>query len=150
MMKQFSDICSLWKSNRMDLLIWLVTFVATILLNLDIGLAVSIVFALLLVVFRTQLPHYSVLGQVPDTDIYRDVAEYSGAKEVPGVKVFRSSVTMYFANAELYCDSLKQRCGVDVDHLISQKKKRIKKQELKLKRLQKAKKSKRKAGSLSA
>jgi hypothetical protein len=23
-------------------------------------------------------PHYSVLGQVPDTDIYRDVAEYSG------------------------------------------------------------------------
>ncbi|XP_029412050.1 solute carrier family 26 member 6 isoform X2 [Nannospalax galili] len=147
MMKQFSDICSLWKSNRMDLLIWLVTFVATILLNLDIGLAVSIVFALLLVVFRTQLPHYSVLGQVPDTDIYRDVAEYSGAKEVPGVKVFRSSVTMYFANAELYCDSLKQRCGVDVDHLISQKKKRIKKQELKLKRLQKAKKSKRKASS---
>lgn len=23
-------------------------------------------------------PHYSFLGQVPDTDIYRDVAEYSG------------------------------------------------------------------------
>ena len=38
-------------------------------------------------------------------------------REVPGVKVFRSSVTMYFANAELYSDSLKQRvrpgvCGV--------------------------------------
>lgn len=31
------------------------------------------------------------------------------AKEVPGVKVFRSSATIYFANAELYCDSLKQK-----------------------------------------
>uniref|UniRef100_A0A8C8T029 Solute carrier family 26, member 6 n=1 Tax=Peromyscus maniculatus bairdii TaxID=230844 RepID=A0A8C8T029_PERMB len=148
MMKQFSDICSLWKANRVDLLIWLVTFVATILLNLDIGLAVSIVFSLLLVVIRMQLPHYSVLGQVPDTDIYRDVAEYSGAKEVPGVKIFRSSATIYFANAELYSDSLKQKCGVDVDHLISQKKKRIKKQEMKMKRMKKkAKKTQKQATS---
>ncbi|XP_076985517.1 solute carrier family 26 member 6-like isoform X4 [Tamandua tetradactyla] len=139
MLMQFTDICSLWKANRVDLLIWLVTFVATILLNLDLGLAVAVVFSLLLVVIRTQLPHYSILGQVPDTDIYRDVAEYSEAREVPGVKIFRSSATMYFANAELYSDTLKQRCGVDVDHLISQKKKLLKKQELKLKRLQKEK-----------
>lgn len=33
----------------------------------------------------------------------------SQAKEVPGVKVFRSSATLYFANAELYSDALKQR-----------------------------------------
>ncbi|XP_037706311.1 solute carrier family 26 member 6 isoform X1 [Choloepus didactylus] len=140
MLMQFADICSLWKANRVDLLIWLVTFVATILLNLDLGLAVAVVFSLLLVVVRTQLPHYSVLGQVPDTDIYRDVAEYSEAREVPGVKIFRSSATVYFANAELYSDTLKQRCGVDVDRLISQKKKRLRKQELKLKRLQKKEK----------
>lgn len=31
------------------------------------------------------------------------------AREVPGVKVFRSSATVYFANAELYSDALKQR-----------------------------------------
>uniref|UniRef100_A0A8C4LSP4 Solute carrier family 26 member 6 n=1 Tax=Equus asinus asinus TaxID=83772 RepID=A0A8C4LSP4_EQUAS len=109
MLMQFTDICSLWKANRMDLLIWLVTFVATILLNLDLGLAAAVAFSLLLVVFRTQLPHYSILGQVPDTDIYRDVAEYSEAREVPGVKVFRSSATVYFANAELYSDTLKQK-----------------------------------------
>ena len=34
---------------------------------------------------------------------------HSQAREVPGVKVFRSSATMYFANAELYSDALKQR-----------------------------------------
>ncbi|XP_055485688.1 solute carrier family 26 member 6 isoform X2 [Psammomys obesus] len=147
MMKQFSDICYLWKANRVDLLIWLVTFVATIVLNLDIGLAVSIVFSLLLVVVRMQLPHYSILGQVPDTDIYRDVAEYSGAKEVPGVMVFRSSATMYFANAEFYSDSLKKKCGVDVDRLIAQKRKRIKKQQMKMKRMKKAKKSQKQAAS---
>uniref|UniRef100_A0A2K6FBN9 Solute carrier family 26 member 6 n=1 Tax=Propithecus coquereli TaxID=379532 RepID=A0A2K6FBN9_PROCO len=148
MLMQFTDICSLWKANRADLLIWLVTFVATILLNLDLGLAVAIVFSLLLLVVRTQLPHYSVLGQLPDTDVYRDVAEYSEAKEVPGVKIFRSSATLYFANAELYSDALKQRCGVDVDHLISRKKKLLRKQEkLKLKQLQKEKRLQKQAAS---
>ncbi|XP_032145635.1 solute carrier family 26 member 6 isoform X4 [Sapajus apella] len=141
MLGQLSDVCSLWKANRADLLIWLVTFMATILLNLDLGLVAAVIFSLLLVVVRTQRPHYSILGQVPDTDIYRDVAEYSEAKEVPGVKVFRSSATVYFANAEFYSDALKQRCGVDVDLLISQKKKLLKKQEqLKLKQLQRDKK----------
>ncbi|XP_054585634.1 solute carrier family 26 member 6 [Eptesicus fuscus] len=139
MLLQFRDVCTLWEANRVDLLIWLVTFVATILLNLDLGLAVAVAFSLLLVVVRTQRPHYSVLGQIPDTDVYRDVAEYSEAREVPGVKVFRSSATVYFANADLYSDALKQRCGVDVDHLISRKKKLLRKQELRLKRLQKEK-----------
>ncbi|XP_078206912.1 solute carrier family 26 member 6 isoform X11 [Callithrix jacchus] len=148
MLRQLSDICSLWKANRADLLIWLVTFIATILLNLDLGLVAAVIFSLLLVVVRTQRPHYSILGQVPDTDIYRDVAEYSEAKEVPGVKVFRSSATVYFANAEFYSDALKQRCGVDVDLLISQKKKLLKKQEqLKLKQLQKEKKLQKQATS---
>lgn len=31
------------------------------------------------------------------------------AREVPGVKVFRSSATVYFANAELYSDALKKQ-----------------------------------------
>ncbi|XP_012667381.2 solute carrier family 26 member 6 isoform X2 [Otolemur garnettii] len=148
MLMQFTDICSLWKANRADLLIWLATFVATILLNLDLGLMVAVVFSLLLLVVRTQLPHYSVLGQLPGTDIYRDVAEYSEAREVPGVKIFRSSTTVYFANAEFYSDTLKQRCGVDVDHLISQKKLLLRKQEqLRLKQVRKEKKLQKQAAS---
>ncbi|XP_020854654.1 solute carrier family 26 member 6 isoform X2 [Phascolarctos cinereus] len=147
MFVQFSDICYLWKANRVDLLIWLVTFVATVLLNLDIGLAVAIVFSLLSVVFRTQLPHYSILGQVPDTDIYRDVTQYKEAREVPGVKIFSSSATLYFANAEFYRQALKEKIGLDVDHLIAKKKKLIKKQRLKTKKLQKKENRQKKAAA---
>ncbi|XP_074139309.1 solute carrier family 26 member 6 isoform X5 [Sminthopsis crassicaudata] len=134
---QFSDICYLWKANRVDLMIWLVTFVATILLNLDIGLAVAVAFSLVTVIFRTQLPHYSILGQVPDTDIYRDVTQYKEAKEVPGIKIFSCSATLYFANAEFYRKALKTKIGLDVDRLLSKKKKLIKKQKWKAKKLQK-------------
>ncbi|NXU71924.1 S26A6 protein, partial [Oreotrochilus melanogaster] len=33
MFKQFQDLCMLWKSNRVDLMVWVVTFVATLTLN---------------------------------------------------------------------------------------------------------------------
>ncbi|XP_068762877.1 solute carrier family 26 member 6 isoform X1 [Struthio camelus] len=127
MFKQFADFRTLWKTNRVDLMVWIVTFVATLLLNLDLGLAVSVAFALLTVIFQTQLPHYSILGHISDTDIYRDVAEYKKAQEVPGVKIFRSSSTIYFANAELYTEALKKKSGVNVDRLIEKKKKALKK-----------------------
>ncbi|XP_042306087.1 solute carrier family 26 member 6 isoform X2 [Sceloporus undulatus] len=129
MFKQFKDIRTLWRSNFIDLLIWLVTFVATILLNLDMGLGVAVVFSLLTVIFRTQMPHYSILGQVSKTGIYKDVAEYQKADEIPGVKIFRSSATVYFANAALYEEALKKKCGFDVEHLIKKKKKALKKKQ---------------------
>ncbi|XP_075039702.1 solute carrier family 26 member 6-like isoform X1 [Mixophyes fleayi] len=125
---QFTDIPALWRSNRMDLLVWVVTFVATILLNLDLGLAVSVAFSLLTVIFRTQLPHYSILGQVSSTDIYRDVSQYQQAQELPGIKIFRSSCTLYFANADLYANAVKKMSGIEVDKLIAIKKKAVKKQ----------------------
>ncbi|XP_071982934.1 solute carrier family 26 member 6-like [Engystomops pustulosus] len=126
MYKQFMDIPLLWRTNKCDLLIWLVAFLSTICLNLDVGLAVAVVFGLFTVTFRTQLPHYSVLGQIAESDIYRD-AELTLAKEVPGVKIFQSGSPIYFANAESYAKSLKMKMGVNVDKLIEKKKKAIQK-----------------------
>ncbi|XP_053845199.1 solute carrier family 26 member 6 [Vidua macroura] len=144
MFKQFKDLRTLWKSNKVDLLVWVVTFIATLLLNLDIGLAASVAFGLLTVIFRTQLPHYSILGRISDTDVYRDVVEYEMAQEVPGVKIFRSSSTIYFANVEMYAEALKKKSGIDVDRLIEKKKKALKKLKKQQKKLEKEKAKKKK------
>ncbi|NXF34113.1 S26A6 protein, partial [Nyctibius bracteatus] len=137
MFKQFNDLHMLWKSNRVDLMVWIVTFVATLTLNLDIGLGASVAFGLLTVIFRTQLPHYSILGRISNTDVYRDVAEYQMAQEVPGVKIFRSSSTLYFANVELYAEALKKKSGINVDRLIEKKKKALKKLKKQQKKVEK-------------
>ncbi|XP_064812541.1 solute carrier family 26 member 6 isoform X1 [Oncorhynchus masou masou] len=122
MFKQYLDIPALWKSNTVDLLVWLVTLVCTILLNLDLGLAASIAFSLLTVIFRTQLPRYSILGQVPGTELYLDTDTYEEAKEIPGITIFRSSTTVYYTNAELYLDALQKKSGIDVGKLLTRKK----------------------------
>ncbi|KAK7884218.1 hypothetical protein WMY93_027341 [Mugilogobius chulae] len=117
MFKQFTDLRELWKTNKVDLLVWLVTFTSTILLNLDMGLGVSVAFSLLTVIFRTQLPRYSFLGQVPGTDLYLETETYKQAKEIPGIKIFRSSTTIYYTNAEMYLDALQEK-GVTTIHSI--------------------------------
>ncbi|XP_012817139.1 solute carrier family 26 member 6-like isoform X1 [Xenopus tropicalis] len=125
MYKQFMDIPVLWRTNKYDLLIWLVAFLSTICLNMDIGLAVSVVFGLFTVTFRSQLPHYSILGQVFETDLYRDPEESSMVKEISGIKIFHWNTAIYFANAELYSKALKTKMGVNVDKLIEKKKKAV-------------------------
>ncbi|XP_069045672.1 solute carrier family 26 member 6-like isoform X5 [Lepisosteus oculatus] len=121
MMKQFLDLRTLWRTNRVDMLVWVMTLILTLLLNPDLGLAASIAFALLTVIFRTQRPRYSLLGQVPGTDHYRPVEEYREVKEIPGVVIFRSSATLYFANAELYSQALASKSGIDVGQILTRR-----------------------------
>ncbi|XP_034732809.1 solute carrier family 26 member 6-like [Etheostoma cragini] len=123
MMKQFMDIRALWRSNKVDMLIWVFTFILTLLFNPDLGLAASIGFSMLTVIFRTQLPKYSILGQIPASDIYRPIEDYNQVKQVPGILIFRSSATIYFANAEMYQEALGEKSGIDITKILSAKKK---------------------------
>ncbi|XP_044067508.1 solute carrier family 26 member 6 isoform X1 [Siniperca chuatsi] len=123
MMKQFMDIHALWRSNKVDMMIWVVTFILTVLFNPDLGLAAAIGFSMLTIIFRTQLPKYSLLGQVPGTDIYRPLEDYNQVRQVPGILIFRSSATLYFANAEMYQNALGEKSGIDIIKILSAKKK---------------------------
>ncbi|XDV45579.1 hypothetical protein PO909_013658 [Leuciscus waleckii] len=134
MFMQCQDIPALWKSNSVDLLVWLVTFLCTVLLNLDLGLAASIIFTLLTVIFRTQRPSYSLLGRVPDTELYLETESYKEAKAIPGITIFRSSAMLHYANAELYQEALLEKSGINVPEL-----KKRKEEEKEKKRQQKEK-----------
>ena len=48
------------------------------LLDVDMGLLLGVVFALITIVVRSQSPDCSVMGRIPDTEIYRDIACVQG------------------------------------------------------------------------
>uniref|UniRef100_UPI00358F0527 prestin-like isoform X2 n=1 Tax=Myxine glutinosa TaxID=7769 RepID=UPI00358F0527 len=116
---QFRDVPRLWRVNRVDLAVWTVTFIATLLLGLDMGLAVAVVFALLTILLRTQLTKYSLLGQISDTNLYQDVEEYPEAQEIHGVKIFQTNSSLYFANSDNFLKALVHKTGVDARKLIT-------------------------------
>ncbi|XP_049423332.1 prestin isoform X2 [Epinephelus fuscoguttatus] len=112
MFKQFRDIPVLWRTSKIELAIWMVAFVASVLLGLDYGLLVALSFAILTVIYRTQSPKSAVLGHVPGTGLYCDVDEYEEAAEYEGIKIFHSNSSIYFANSDLYVNALKEKTGV--------------------------------------
>uniref|UniRef100_A0A8C7L0Y4 Solute carrier family 26 member 5 n=1 Tax=Oncorhynchus kisutch TaxID=8019 RepID=A0A8C7L0Y4_ONCKI len=104
MFKQFRDIPALWRTSKIELAIWLVAFVASVLLGLDLGLLVALGFAILSVIYRTQSETC-------------DSASLFQAAECTGIKIFHSNSSIYFANSDLYLNALKEKTGVDPVHL---------------------------------
>uniref|UniRef100_A0A3Q1HC97 STAS domain-containing protein n=1 Tax=Anabas testudineus TaxID=64144 RepID=A0A3Q1HC97_ANATE len=117
MFRQFRDIFTLWRTSKIELAIWLVAFVASVLLGLDYGLLVAIAFAILTVIYRTQSPRSAVLGHVNGTALYCDVDEYEEAAEYEGIKIFHCNSSIYFANSDLYVNALKEKTGISPEQL---------------------------------
>ncbi|XP_026089773.1 prestin-like [Carassius auratus] len=126
MFKQLKDIPALWRTSKIELAIWLVSFFASVLLGLDYGLVVAMGFAILTVIYRTQCPKNALLGQIPDTELYFDVDEYEEAEECSGIKIFQSNTSIYFANSDLYVSALKAKTGIDPAKLLAGRKSQLK------------------------
>uniref|UniRef100_A0AAY4EY73 STAS domain-containing protein n=1 Tax=Denticeps clupeoides TaxID=299321 RepID=A0AAY4EY73_9TELE len=114
MFKQMRDIPLLWKTSKLELAIWLVAFVSSVLLGLDYGLLVSIGFAIVTVIYRTQSPKSMILGHIPNTGMYCDVDEYQESIECTGIKIFHLNASIYFANSDLYINTLKQKVALSL------------------------------------
>lgn len=102
MFLQFKDFTSAWGVSKLDALIWLVTFLSTVFLDVTYGLLVGIIFSILSVIFRTAMPSKTFLGQIPDTDIYLDTKRYDMVQEVKGIKIYHFESALYFINKEIF------------------------------------------------
>ncbi|XP_018108162.1 prestin isoform X2 [Xenopus laevis] len=140
MFKQFADIPNLWRTSRLELSIWVVSFLASVSLGLDYGLLVAVTFAILTVIYRTQSPQYRILGQIPNTDIYCDVEQYEEVKEFTGIKIFQANTSLYFANSELYVSALRKKTGVDPAAILIAKRKAQKRHAREMKKANKTEK----------
>ncbi|KAL8599589.1 hypothetical protein ACOMHN_065198 [Nucella lapillus] len=106
MFKQFAELKRLWGISTIDFSVWLVSFLATVLLDVDLGLLVGIIFALLTVIIRQQRPRACLLGQVPGTDLYKDVSVIKAAESLDHIRIFRFESALFFANSEYFKTSL--------------------------------------------
>ncbi len=86
--------------RRADFVLSLVAFVGVVLFGVLVGVAVAVALSLLDVVRRAWRPHDAVLGRAPGVKGYHDVTRYAGAKQVPGLLLFRWDAPLFFANAE--------------------------------------------------
>ncbi|KAF4114609.1 pendrin [Onychostoma macrolepis] len=127
MFMQISEVPVLWRQNRPDCLIWIATCLASIVLGLDVGLLAGLVFEMGTVVVRTQFPSCATLGNVPNTDIYKNMKDYKNIDEIPGIKIFKCNSPIYFANIDYFKEKLREEVGFDAVRVFKKRNKALKK-----------------------
>ncbi|XP_008149602.2 chloride anion exchanger [Eptesicus fuscus] len=127
MLMQFTEIRRLWRKDKYDCLIWIVTFIFVTVLGLALGLAASVAFQLLTIVFRTQFPKCSTLASVGRSNIYKNKKDYSDIYEPEGVKIFRCPSPIYFANINFFKQKLIDAVGFSPLRILRKRNKALKK-----------------------
>lgn len=87
----------IWRTNRGDAFTWLITFVAVLVLGIETGIFAGVASALVLYLWRTSRPHIAIVGQLGDSEVYRNVERHQ-VKTWPHVVAVRVDESLYFAN----------------------------------------------------
>ena len=61
MFRKILDIKKFWSRSVFDGVLWLVTFLATVLVDVDIGLGVGVAFSILLILIRSSIPSVTMI-----------------------------------------------------------------------------------------
>jgi high affinity sulfate transporter 1 len=80
-------------------LLSLVATAGVVVLGVLEGIVVAIALAVLLFFRRSWWPHGAVLGRTPNGEGWHSIQDYDGAREAPGVLVYRWEAPLFFANA---------------------------------------------------
>jgi high affinity sulfate transporter 1 len=71
------------------------------------GIAIAIVIAVIEFLWDGWRPHYAVLGRVDQVKGYHDIKRYPNASLIPGLVLFRWDAPLFFANAELFHERIR-------------------------------------------
>ncbi|TVR85833.1 MAG: solute carrier 26 family protein [Saprospirales bacterium] len=111
----------LWKKDRADFLLLIVTFVSTLFGGIEIGIVIGLLLSIVLVVFRASVPHMAKLGRVPGTNLYRNTERFSDLEESDEILIFRIDGPLYFANLDFVksrIDEWMREKGEDLSMLV--------------------------------
>jgi SulP family sulfate permease len=82
------------------------TLLGVLLLGILEGVALGVVLALAVLIRQVSRPATAVLGRLPGTNDYRDIAVHADAEAIPGLLIFRFDAPVIFPNASYFADEV--------------------------------------------
>lgn len=126
-LRKFRDLPALWRLSKIDGVVWMITVAASALISTEFGLMVGVVFSMLCLIVRTQIPHTTTLSHIQDTVFYEDGDKYENLSPIPRIKIFRFESPLYYANKNYFLKSVYKMAGMDPGLEIIRRKKMEKK-----------------------
>ncbi len=94
---------SLWNNRRDEFIILIITFLSTLFISITVGILIGVLCSLLLMVYRTSNPHFAVLGNIKNTDYYKNIRRFGDEVQVrEDLLIVRFDAQLYFGNATYF------------------------------------------------
>ncbi|NNC82366.1 MAG: solute carrier family 26 protein [Flavobacteriales bacterium] len=97
----------LWSTDRMDFWLFMITAIGTLSLGIEEGILLGVALSITSLVYRVSYPHIAVLGRVPGTDQYRNIARFNDLEVKADKLIVRFDAQLYFANSDYFRDFVK-------------------------------------------
>lgn len=88
----------LFQVKKVDGWILLMTFMSTLIIGVNKGVLIGVIFSLLVMFQRSARPHMTELGYLEQENVFRSIQRYPDGQIYPGVLIFRMDASLYFAN----------------------------------------------------
>ncbi|KAL0424636.1 UNVERIFIED_CONTAM: putative sulfate transporter 3.3 [Sesamum radiatum] len=90
--------CQIWKIDKFDFLVMLCAFLGVLFISVQEGLAIAVGISVFKVLLQITRPKTVMLGNIPGTDIYRNLHHYKEAVSIPGFLILSIEAPINFAN----------------------------------------------------
>lgn len=102
----YKESIRLWKLNKSDFWMLIVTFLGTLFLGIKEGIFIGVTLSLIMLIARTSRPHVAILGRIPTTNVFRNISRFEGVEIDRHVLILRFDARVYFANANYFNEIL--------------------------------------------
>ncbi|MFU8859159.1 MAG: SulP family inorganic anion transporter [Cyclonatronaceae bacterium] len=103
------EMAYLWRTDKKDLAMLAVTFIATLALGIEEGIAIGVIISLVLVIYSSTKPHHAELGRLGTTNNFRNITRYQEAVVEKDVLIYRFDSSLFFANVEHFRETVEER-----------------------------------------
>ncbi|XP_011300138.1 solute carrier family 26 member 10 isoform X2 [Fopius arisanus] len=98
MFLQVKDLFKFWRLSSTDALVWIITFLSVIILDIEYGLLIGALLCFAKLIALSMKPYTCKLALVPGTEIYLDTNRYEKTVELPGIVMFHYCGGLNFAS----------------------------------------------------
>lgn len=96
----------IWKIDKFDFLATLGAFFGVFFVSVEIGLLIAVCISFVKILYNVTRPHTARLGNIPGTNVYRNVQQYPDASLSPGIVSVRIDAAIYFSNSQYIHDKV--------------------------------------------
>lgn len=107
------ELVHLWRVSRFDFAAAAVALAGVLLMGILDGVMVAVFASLVMVLWRGSRPPVAVLGRIPGTNRYSDLARHPDNEPIPGVLAVRVESSLLFFNAQHAMDSILRHARSD-------------------------------------